>query len=92
MLMVPKGKQPQASSIEEALELGDKAPSVRIQLTLKPEFARRLQDMRQKSRASSYSELIRDALRIHECLLKSVGPDDQLLVRKKDGSMIQLVI
>ena len=85
-------KRPHAASIEKALELGDKAPSVRLQLTLKPEFARRLDQMKRNSRADSYSDVVRDALRLYEGILKHVGDDGRLLIQKPDGTLVEFMI
>jgi Arc/MetJ-type ribon-helix-helix transcriptional regulator len=68
-------KRPNAASMEKALELGDKAPSVRLQLTLKPEFAKRLDKMKKSARADTYSDVVRDALRLYEGVLKQIGDD-----------------
>jgi len=85
-------KRPNAASMEKALELGDRAPSVRLQLTLKPEFAKRLDAMKKSSRADSYSDVVRNALRLYEGVLRHVGDDGRLVLQKPDGTLVEFII
>jgi ATP-dependent exoDNAse (exonuclease V) beta subunit len=90
--LVADDKKPNAASIERALELGDAAPSVRLQLTLKPEFARRLNEMKKKSRAASYSDVVRDALKLYEGVLTHLNGDGRLMIKKPDGTVVEFMI
>jgi hypothetical protein len=58
---------------------------IRIQLSLRPEYAQRLEWLRRVLGVSSYAEVVREALRKAEQLAKIVGPQDKLYVEKPNG-------
>lgn len=58
---------------------------IRIQLSLRPEYAQRLEWLRRALGVSSYAEVVREALRKTEQLSKIVGPQDKLYVEKPNG-------
>lgn len=58
---------------------------IRIQLSLRPEYAQRLEWLRRALGVSSYAEVVREALRKSEQLAKIVGPQDKLYVEKPNG-------
>jgi hypothetical protein len=58
---------------------------IRIQLSLRPEYAQRLEWLRRALGVNSYAEVVREALRKTEQLAKIVGPQDKLYVEKPNG-------
>ena len=70
-----------AAGSEEA----KKGRYIRIQLSLRPEYAQRLEWLRCALGLSSYAEVVREALRKSEQLAKIVGPQDKLYVEKPNG-------
>ena len=58
---------------------------IRIQLSLRPEYAQRLEWLRRALGVNSYAEVVREALRKAEQLAKIVGPQDKLYVEKPNG-------
>jgi hypothetical protein len=64
---------------------GKKGRYIRIQLSLRSEYAQRLEWLRGVLGVNSYAEVVREALRKTEQLAKIVGPHDKLYVEKPDG-------
>jgi hypothetical protein len=69
---------------------GDIAPRsgryIRIQLSLRPEYAQRLEWLRKSLGVTSYAEVVREALRQTEQLAKLAGPDGKISVENPDGT------
>jgi len=65
---------------------------VRVQLSLRSEFAERLERLRRKSGVASYAEVVRDALKRHDQIEQLLGPDDKLCIERSDGSRTYLLL
>jgi hypothetical protein len=87
-----RSKRPNAASIETALEDTEGASAVRLQLTLAPEYARRINELRSKMRVRSYSDVVREGLRLLEQLHRAVGNDGKLFVEKPDGTRFYIML
>lgn len=90
-----KPKRYDAASIKEALseaKTGQTAGSVRLQLTLKAEFAERLEALRVETHASSYSDVIREALRVYEDLVQEVKEGHRIYAREEDGTLVRIKV
>ena len=89
-------KRNRAVSIKEALAQRDlprsKRGSVKIQLTLKPEFADRLDELKTRRKASSYSQVIREAIILLEYIQDEIEAGNQIFAREPDRTLIRLKI
>lgn len=57
----------------------------RVQLDFAPRARERLNALKAKTEASSYAEVVKNALRIYEALIEETESGKQFLVRDKDG-------
>lgn len=87
-----KQKQPRhrrnrklASSMQQALAAEEVISSVRIQLTLKPKWAEKVETLRNRLDVDSYSDAIRDAVDYRLKMLDLLDPNDKLVVEKANG-------
>ena len=93
--MADKPKRGRATSIRKALATvgeGENRKSVKIQLTLKPEWADRLHRLTNGLGHSSYSHTIRVALGMLEDLHDEVESGNQILSKDKDGIFYRIKI
>lgn len=66
----------------------DKARSVRknrVQLDFPPRAMERLNALKVKTEASSYAEVVKNALRLYEALIEEDESGKQFLIRDKNG-------
>jgi hypothetical protein len=64
--------------------------SKKLQLTLKPQYAKRLANLKERTGLTSYSEVLREAFLMYAAIIESAGPEGQLFIEKKDGSLIKI--
>ena len=57
----------------------------RVQLDFAPRSLERLNALKVKTEASSYAEVVKNALRLYEALIEESEGGKQFLVRDKDG-------
>ena len=57
----------------------------RVQLDLSPTAVERLNALKAKTEAASYTEVVKNALRIYEALIEETEAGKQFLIRDKDG-------
>jgi len=57
----------------------------RVQLDFPPRAMERLNALKVKTEASSYAEVVKNALRLYEALIEEDEAGKQLLTRDKDG-------
>jgi hypothetical protein len=70
---------------EDDAEDAKRGRYIRIQLSLRSEYAQRLEWLRRTLGVNSYAEVVREALRKTEQLAKIVEPQDKLYVEKPNG-------
>ena len=92
MAQQPILRRANASSVRKTLVKDASSKSVRLQLTLKPQFAKRLHEMKNISHLGSYSEVMREALRVYESILRNAGHEGRLFIEKTNGSLVEIVI
>ncbi len=71
-----------------AAKAEEKAKAVkkdRVQLDFAPRSMARLNALKAKTEASSYAEVVKNALRIYEALIEEAEGGKQFLVRDQDG-------
>jgi len=62
-----------------------RAPKVRVQFDLGPRSVDRLNALKLKTDASSYAEVVKNALRLYEALIEETEGGKQFLVRDENG-------
>jgi hypothetical protein len=62
-----------------------KAAKVRVQLDLAPRSLERLNALKDKTEASSYAEVVKNALKLYEGLIEEVEAGKQFLIRDENG-------
>ena len=78
-------KRNTAASISQVLS-GDDAGSVRIQLTLKPEWARMIDELRKSTRSDTYSDVFRDSVRFYHRVHGLVARGGKVILQEQDGT------
>jgi metal-responsive CopG/Arc/MetJ family transcriptional regulator len=64
----------------------------RVQLDLPEKALQRLQDLKSRTEASSYAEVIKNALRLYEAIIEETEAGSSFLVRSADGQLKEYVI
>lgn len=64
----------------------------RIQFDLPEKSLARLQELKAKTEAASYAEVVKNALRLYEALIEEAESGNTFLVRSADGSTRQYVV
>jgi hypothetical protein len=65
-----------------------KVPKNRVQFDLPPRSIERLNVLKLKTEASSYAEVVKNALRLYEALIEETESGKQFFVRDENGTMI----
>ena len=73
------------SKAKEQVEDKVKVPKNRVQFDLPPRSMDRLNTLKLKTEASSYAEVVKNALRLYEALIEETESGKQFLVRDKNG-------
>ncbi len=63
------------------------AKKSRVQLDFAPRSMERLNTLKSKTEASSYAEVVKNALRLYEALIEEAENGRQFLVRDKNGTV-----
>ena len=69
---------------------GTKVQKNRVQLDFAPRSMERLNALKLKTEASSYAEVVKNALRLYEALIEETENGKQFLTRDKDGVVTPL--
>jgi hypothetical protein len=64
----------------------------RVQMDLAESSYERLMKLKEIVEASSYSEVMRDALRLYEFVLKNDAEGNKFLIEDKSGKLVELKI
>lgn len=62
--------------------------TTRVQLELPESSFERLKNLRDKTEASSYAEVMKNALRLYEALIAEAEHGNQLCIKQSDGKEI----
>ena len=65
--------------------------SKRIQMDMPPRSVDRLKALQAKTEASSYAEVVRNALQLYEALIDEVDRGSKILL-EKDGNITPLIV
>lgn len=66
--------------------------STRVQLELPPSSFARLNNMKARTEATSYAELLKNALRLYENILDQRAAGRRLFLKEPDGTLIEYVM
>lgn len=59
----------------------------RVQLDLPPHSMKRLEDLKNVTEASSYAEVVRNAIRLYEAMVQETAAGRQFLVQDQSGTI-----
>ena len=74
-----------ATAAREKTAQPAKTAKVRVQLDFAPRSMERLNALKKKTEASSYAEVVKNALKLYEGLIEEVEAGKQFLVRDEKG-------
>lgn len=77
-----------AGSVEGGASKSKNRTVTRVQMDLPPRSMERLASLKEKTEAASYAEVIKNALRLYEALIREVDQGNEFLVRDKDGNLV----
>lgn len=63
----------------------DTRKTTRVQMELPPQSMERLKALRDKTEATSYAELVKNALRLYEAMIEKAEAGNELLIKDKNG-------
>ena len=63
--------------------------TTRVQLELPETSMNRLRALRDKTEAASYAEVLKNALRLYEALVKEAEEGNELVIRRKNGEQAE---
>jgi Arc/MetJ-type ribon-helix-helix transcriptional regulator len=63
--------------------------TTRVQLELPETSMTRLRELRDKTEAASYAEVLKKALRLYEALVKEAEEGNDLVIRRKNGEQAE---
>lgn len=66
----------------------DERETTRVQLEMPPQAMERLQQLKDKTEAASYAEVIRNALRLYEALIGEAERGAEFQVKGPDGQAV----
>lgn len=64
----------------------------RVQLDLAEKSLARLQELRARTEAASYAEVIKNALRLYEAVVDETEAGGTFMVKQRDGQMKEYVV
>lgn len=64
----------------------------RVQLDLQEKALSRLQDLKVKTEAGSYAEVIKNALRLYEAVIDEAERGNSFMVKDKSGALKEYVV
>ena len=75
------------SEAKEAAEERGKLVKNRVQFDLPPRSMERLNTLKRKTEATSYAEVVKNALRLYEALIEESESGKQFMVRDANGTV-----
>jgi len=64
----------------------------RVQMDMPPKSVARLRHLQEVTEASSYAEVVRNALRLYEALIEEAENGSEFLIRRENGEPIKFTI
>lgn len=66
-------------------DVNEGSTTKRVQMEMPPKSLRRLQRLQQVTEASSYAEVMKNALRLYEALIEEVESGNTILIKRGDN-------
>ena len=66
--------------------------TTRIQLELGPEAFKRLKALKEMTEAPSYTEVVRNSLRLYENLINKQNEGNKVYLKDKDGNLTEYIL
>lgn len=79
---------PTQKTSEEADKKADKSSYKKIQFEFSPEAMRRLSDLKTQVDASTWAEVVRNALKVYEWMVNEVHPEYTLEIQDEQGKVV----
>lgn len=76
-----------AAPIAQEAEAKLRVPKNRVQFDLPPRSMERLNALKVKTEASSYAEVLKNALRLYEALIEETEKGNEFLIRDENGTI-----
>jgi hypothetical protein len=76
------------STAHEESDSKPRTPKNRVQFDLPPRSMDRLNALKLKTEASSYAEVLKNALRLYEALIEETENGNEFLIRNAEGAII----
>jgi len=80
-------KSGRAAQAKQDNEAKARVPKNRVQFDLPPRSLDRLNALKLKTEASSYVEVLKNALRLYEALIEESEKGNEFLIRNEDGTI-----
>lgn len=64
----------------------------RVQLDMPPKAFERLRSLKIETEASTYAEVVKNALKLYAAIIELDHGDNKLMVQRKDGSIAPLIV
>jgi len=74
-----------SAHVENEVETKPRVPKSRVQFDFPPKSMERLNALKLKTEASSYAEVLKNALRLYEALIEETERGNAFLIRDADG-------
>lgn len=65
-------------------------PPKRVQIDLQEQSMAQLNELRRRTEAASYSEVVRRAIRLYEAVLDEADAGNKLFVRRPEGEFVEI--
>lgn len=66
--------------------------TTRIQLELGPEALKRLKALKEMTESPSYTEVVRNSLRLYENLINKQNEGNKVYLKDKDGNLTEYIL
>lgn len=76
-----------AQADEEMTEAKTRQAKTRVQLDLSPRAMALLAELKEKTDAASYAEVLKNAMKLYDGLISEVERGSEFLIRDKDGKV-----
>lgn len=78
---------PRAQAGEDIADAKSRQAKTRVQLDLSPRAMALLAELKEKTDASSYAEVLKNAMKLYDGLISEVERGSEFLIRDKDGKV-----
>jgi len=87
-LLHAPGALPEGDARKAAHEKVRSIAKTRVQLDLSPRALERLNELKEKTEAASYAEVVKNALKLYDGLIEEVERGSEFMLKDKDGNIV----